>query len=258
MDALVVYRLDCEILGGMPFLTYNHIKLDFPSQLFNFFNGSSLPFNQSPMQGHKPNTTTVRAIRSCVVFPRDYIELPADEILNGQLAAIEPCDAARGAWPPPTVTPVVDGYVRLLNDSRNPVQVRKNQHVARIFSTNIIDSPRGPGACSFSPLIPNVTKLSRNKPDYDSTAISIDPDNLFSSAQRRKSCQLHASYDSVFDRYNDASGRLRAKINMDAVKPPPMKCSLPQYERKNLVLLQNKMDELERQGVLAKPEDHGV
>jgi hypothetical protein len=45
---------------------------------------------------------------------------------------------------------------------------------------------------------------------------------------------------------------------MGSVEPPPQKARIPSYNRENLEELQDKMDQLEKNGVLAKPEDVGV
>ena len=51
---------------------------------------------------------------------------------------------------------------------------------------------------------------------------------------------------------------MRAFINMGPVDPPPVKARLPSYNTEKLRLLQEKMDELEDLGVLARPEDVDV
>jgi len=58
--------------------------------------------------------------------------------------------------------------------------------------------------------------------------------------------------------YNDRSGRIRAKLNLGPVIPPPRKPKLPLYTQSQLQLIQEEADKLEELGVLAKPEDVGV
>ena len=58
--------------------------------------------------------------------------------------------------------------------------------------------------------------------------------------------------------YNESSGRIRARINIGIVHPPTKKLHVPNYSNSNLQLLQSKFDELERQGVFARPEDVNV
>jgi hypothetical protein len=95
-----------------------------------------------------------------------------------------------------------------------------------------------------------------------SSGISVDPDKQLLYEDKQCFHALHKQYDSVFDptigKYNDASGKVRAFINMGPVEPPAQKGRLPMYQRKDLETLQDKMDELEELGVLAKPESVGV
>ena len=51
---------------------------------------------------------------------------------------------------------------------------------------------------------------------------------------------------------------VRVYINMGPVEPLSRKARLPSYSPEKMHLLQNKMDELERLGVLARPEDINV
>ena len=79
--------------------------------------------------------------------------------------------------------------------------------------------------------------------------ISVDPNGQLPLNDCQRFNDLHAKFDSVFnpkiDKYNDASGKIRASINMGPVPPPTQKSRQPLYPRKELVELQEKMDELE-------------
>ena len=74
--------------------------------------------------------------------------------------------------------------------------------------------------------------------------------------------QLHADFDDVFQpvigRYNDFSGKVRARVNIGETKPPAKKLHAPNYCKNDLEALQDKFDELESQGVFVRPEDVGV
>jgi len=59
-------------------------------------------------------------------------------------------------------------------------------------------------------------------------------------------------------KYNGASGKIEAVVNMGPVLPPQRKGRLPHYNRDTLQELQHKFDELESVGVFAKPEDVNV
>ena len=65
-------------------------------------------------------------------------------------------------------------------------------------------------------------------------------------------------FEPTIDRYNDSSGRIRARVNIGTVHPLTQKLHIPNYSNSNLQLLQSKFDELERQEVFARPEDVNV
>ncbi len=54
------------------------------------------------------------------------------------------------------------------------------------------------------------------------------------------------------------AGPFKAIVNMGPVQPPQRKGCLPQYATDKLQMLQYKFDELEQQGVFARPEDLGI
>ena len=75
-------------------------------------------------------------------------------------------------------------------------------------------------------------------------------------------CLLYATgielFEPLIGRYNDASGKVRARVNLGKVMPPSRKLNVPLYDRNNLDLLQELFDWLEQQGVFARPEDINV
>ncbi len=103
------------------------------------------------------------------------------------------------------------------------------------------------------------------KQDYSkkiSDDINVDPQHQLTIQERRAFQDLHRRYDTIFNKhigkYNDYSGRIRARINMGPVEPPQHKARLPSYNTGKMQLLQAKLDELEELGVLARPENVGV
>ena len=94
------------------------------------------------------------------------------------------------------------------------------------------------------------------------TIISIDSDHQLSQSQCQVFHVIHRQYKEVFKsdigKYNDASVKLHAHINIGPVEPSTQKSRQPMYPRKDLNELQGKMDELKHLGVLAKPEDLNI
>ena len=61
-------------------------------------------------------------------------------------------------------------------------------------------------------------------------------------------------FNPQISKYNGASGKIEAFVNMGPTLPPQRKGRLPQYNKSNLDALQEKFDELEVAGIVAKPE----
>ena len=77
---------------------------------------------------------------------------------------------------------------------------------------------------------------------------------MIPESYRTKFRNLVKTFDEVFSPelpgYNGAFGKFEATINMGPVQPPQRKGRVPQYSRNNLEELQQKFDELEKQGVI--------
>ena len=92
--------------------------------------------------------------------------------------------------------------------------------------------------------------------------ISIDPDNLMSASWKRRFHSLCEKYSDIITpvpgKYNGAFGWTSTDINFSSKPPSVTKTYLPKYSHEMMHLLAEKMDTLERWGVLRKPEDLGI
>ena len=95
-----------------------------------------------------------------------------------------------------------------------------------------------------------------------SEMVVVDPDNILPPSIQQKLQDLYHDYENVFNsavaKYNGASGNIEGHVNMGPVQPPMRKGRLPSYNRSKLDELQHKFDELEENGVFAKPKQVGV
>jgi len=259
LDAVVVKDLDVAILGGIPFLKDNNIVLDIPHDQIIIDNKHIIKYNIS---SHAPDLTILRTqshlLRSPekhVIFPGEYVDLLAPSDLKHDIdIAVEPrSDSPWSTWPSPDITRIVAGHIRIPNLSTEPIAVGKHQHIAQVL---YVQDPHT--------LASDVHYCHLSSPAHKShlPEISIDPDNQLTHSEHDTFITLHNTYSRVFSsqlgKYNDASGTLRASINIGPIEPPSPKGRLPSYSRSNMNELQDKMDELEAAGILAKPEDVGI
>jgi hypothetical protein len=262
LEAVVVEELDCDILGGMPFLKSNEIVLDTPRDRIIVQGKHNISYAGNTHKEHVSKVChsqafLLRAGKQTVIWPGEYIQLEVpNDLCDGDKVAVEPRVDSSIEWITPTVTTPVGGCVRLPNLTNQPVEVQKHQHIVQAYRTS---------SSSFEahdvPL-PQPKPIQRPQLTMHSENVDVDPSNTLQSDEQRAFVQLHGRYDNVFNprigAYNDASGRVRAHINMGPVDPPVSKGYLPCYSKEKMVLLQQKMDELEDLGVLARPEEVGV
>jgi hypothetical protein len=266
LQALVVEELDCDILAGVPFMKQNGIVLDLPNDSIVIAGKYTVPYNKPSKKIYdtcsqsikRSQSFLVKADQQQVIFPGEYIELQSPTVQENTPIAIEPRgDTTHNDWIQPTLSQCIGGVIRIPNLSTNPVLVRKHQHMAQILYTSV-------GQEGNYKTLP--TGKSDHRPQkaqcFNSDSISIDPHHQLSIHEKRAFADLNIRYDNVFNKqiskYNDASGRVRAHINMGPVEPPQHKAHLPSYNSTKMNLLQSKMDELENMGVLARPEDVNI
>ncbi len=154
LEALVVEDLDVDILAGTPFMASNDIAVRPP-------NARSLLLE---LMCHRMVVFKVpKAVRACylirapsvnsTVWPGEFIEVDAPpELLKDSFLAIEPrADSVSSghlkhthAWPHPDIVQTVGGKLRLLNDTEDPLLIRKNNHFCQAHLTVSYPVPEPP------------------------------------------------------------------------------------------------------------------
>ena len=204
-----------------------------------------------------------RASRSVTLFPNNFISLKTKQNKNSSecFVALEPrTDSkvfASSQWPQVQIVKIIDHEIRILNSTTQPIYIPKNEQLCQIRATQIVDTKH----MSVNTPSNTKTKPTDTLPPF-SKHVNTDPDNQLTPEWKNKFIEVNHQFDSVFEptigRYNDASGRVRAHVTFGPVLPPSQKLHAPCYGRDNLQLLQDKFDELESNGVFARPEDVGV
>ena len=142
-----------------------------------------------------------------------------------------------------------------MNNTTESIHLKRNDHFCQICQTIDINATEQIIVDSRNKLHSTTINVSISS----LSAISVDPNKQLSPMWISNFQSLHTKYSSVFEsvigRYNDNSGKVRARVNIGTATPPTKKLKVPQYSRSNLLELQEKFDDLERQGVFARPED---
>ena len=203
-----------------------------------------------------------RASHSITIFPNDYLSLSTGNSFGNEFVALDPRESSNVVsmtnWPKVQIIKIIDNEIRLTNDTDYPIHVPKNEQLCNIRSAHIIDTE----LCVSEPAVPVVPVIRSSLTTRFSDAVQVDPNKQLSEKWSRAFRELHHNFDSVFEpsigRYNGYSGKLKARILFGSTAPPAKKLHAPTYSNQNLQLLQEKFDMLEAEGVLGRPEDHGV
>jgi hypothetical protein len=262
MDALVVEELDVPILAGTAFQRINDV---YPriSQQAVYIGNKKYPYSLNDSDDLTNRRVQAYPISTCfrtILWPNEYLELPLPPDLPDSQYAVEPRSCSivnRSAtvanlWPPPSITSAVGGKIRIGNDTKEPIHIKKNDQFCQIRA-------------SYSPQVVETVNVNASKVSHDVTpseSVSLDPDNLMNEETKSAFQDLlmkhSAVFDSKFPGYNGACGPIKAIVNIGPVQPPQRKGRIPLYNNSNLDLLQSKFDELESLGVFQKPEDLGI
>ena len=270
-DGLVVKNLDVDVLGSMPFLEDNDIGMR-PAKREIIIKGKyKIPYNNDTFGS---DSNAVRRSQSYVLHsPKQRtVVLPGESLCLSTppdtspdcVWALEPRAEISGNidWFEPQEVHSVNHEIYLQNQTQEPIMLNKQAHVCQVRA--IVDTERNPELYqSLEADAENYkTKPSCTDKILNSSSVVLDPDNVLPEQMAKKFVDLHRQYDHVFNdkisRYNGFSGSIEGNVNMGRVLPPQRKARIPQYSREKLNLLQNKFDELEREGVFAKPEDMGI
>ena len=270
LDALVVRQLDVDILAGNPFMVRNDIGVR-PAKHQIEIGGTEIISYSSPSRHtrqpsvRRTQSFLLRNPNRTVVLPGEYVQFstPSDAD-SDTLWALEPrldCPSnlprkPEDAWPPPQQIQSVDHVVRISNMTDSPILLKSGEQLCQVRHILPVETSTSPPtssrAASPSPAI--------CKPF--SPCVVVDPDGCLDQDTRDKFKALNLEFDDVFNpsisKYNGASGKIEAVVNIGPTLPPQRKGRLPQYNRNTLEELQDKFDELEAAGVFAKPEQVNV
>ena len=268
LHALAVDKLDVNVLAGNPFLVTNDIATR-PAKNQVVIGGSEIVYygqqtSNSASVIRRTQAYLLRCPRQQTLLPGDFVQLalPDDCEIDSQWA-LEPRVGSpanmhvkdTSAWPYAQNIEAVGRNVRVLNNTTDPILLRRHEHICQVRPIAIVDNA--------SPVPPGVTpsRATVHTGPF-SQHVTLDPDSCLSEDLRAKFVEINLQYDGVFSpvlsKYNGASGKIEAVVNMGPTLPPQRKGRLPHYNRETLCELQMKFDELEQAGVFAKPEDENI
>ena len=261
INALITDVLDCDVLAGCPFGMDNDVVVHLRAQKISIM-GETFPYGANlpaPASIRMAESVILRNDSSKVLYPGEYVEIHDNSLMEYEGdVSIEPRidSPLHGSWPSPTISRVIQGSVRIPNDTEEPIHLSRSKHFAQIRRVTTPVKSMDPPIIVQTPPVDNISK------EPFSRSILLDPDNQLTSSEKEGFHQLHLAYDNVFNKsfgtYNGASGPYKASIGLGPIEPPSTKPMLPMYPKSNMQLLQQEADKLEALGILARPEDLGI
>ena len=259
LDALVVKDLDpsIEVIAGIPFQTRNDIATRPKFKQIIIGGREVVKYDLESRSTHSVGVCLLRNGGRTVVLPGEYLEMSVATDSVDREVLVEPRREFE-EWLKPQETMVLAGKVRVMNDSNMPVKVDRHAHVAQVCQVAApeVGSKDGGAECGVS---------DRKKADSVrpfSAAVKVDPDQVLTVSQREACRRMLTRFDDVFDPaigcYNGASGPIKAVVNIGPALPPQRKGRVPSYSEEKLRRLQDKLDALEHEGVLVRPDKAGA
>ena len=194
------------------------------------------------------------------IYPEDQLiyKLP-NQFYNQKKVSISP-RPSNSFWIGSKLLDVSDGCVTLTNNLKYPIHLKRHEHIADIKAVKST----------------SIKKVLAHSDDYENfehyenwnfeenfiNDVSIDPDDKLNKYWKDKFHDLCVEFTDIINfrpsKYNGWYGEVDNSLDFATQPPPTNKIHMPKYNDKMNHVLADKMDQLEKWGVLAKPEDVGV
>ena len=273
---LVAQTMDSPVLAGMPFLERNDVSINYSSK--TIYLGDCCKMKYSAVKGSKrPGAACLRVSSQTCVLPGEKVSFQVPTpVSEGQLLAIEPRMTVPSDMPDwiqcDVISADADGCVTVQNTTSEPVVLSKHTQVCQVRPVLEVDMEEinyqiaQVNATAYTPKsVLNTPTISQKQSDSCYTALSsikLDPSKVLSKSDQARFHSVHKKHESVFSpgigRYNGYSGKFVHTVNVGEKIPPQFKGKVPIYNRNDQGILQDKFEELRREGVFARAEDVGV
>ena len=312
-DALVCENVGDVIIGGNPLLDQGINPVTYRNEIDIVTSSGEirkLPWRpQSCTTSSIPKIGILRPSDSVTLYPGDFLNIQAPpefrtfgdaEVLVRPRSTSKVYSVTMTAstykmdfFPPADYTWMIQGMIRLINNSSLPVIIPKHQHFADISLVTsganlfpLIKPPHLSQCLNPLPplpnqLHPNIHEMKRNQsmfkpsqelyprpkpvpPVLQPEQVALDPDNILDQKTRNNFASINKKYSHVFSSkpglYNGALGNLDAHLilNDNNVEPPSFPARKIVQSEKLDRIKQQLMDEMEADGLLVRPEDCGI
>ena len=285
-QCLIVDNLGCDILIGEPGKARNDIStvpmsksIVTTDQLSNKIvlayeelnSEQSFPlFSEEKSINNAPilKTTAVAKVNSVhTIYPRQCIHIPVPkEFKSESTILVQPTE--KSIFPVPGIRQIKHGMI-CLGNSTSEVQILKDDILVFTTVSGIHTDTR---ECLQTRKIYDLSKKAMKQFEFPHEnvqceegfleKVQIDPDNILSAEYKECFRDILVSYRDIITqvpgRYNGCYGQVNCALNLSNEPPPSIKPRSPNYSEDKLSIIADIMDDMEKWGVLVKPETLGV
>ena len=266
-QALVVPKLQSDFIAGLTFMKDNQVIQDVSRKTISIHDKkytvmATAPEATMPVQPQGSKIKPAHLAHICagtnkVLLPGQELEVPT-QMKNGQVVLVEGWHSNDTEWPEAHLCQVVNQKVSISNDTQEPISLGKKGQVntLKISQTELEDPKRTPPVPA-SYYQHNKAPSPASKPN-NIEKISWGKD--IPTAIRQQLDEAHTTYGAVFDEslkngYNGAFGPFVCKLNWaNETRPQSNKVRIVNYDHELKGLMQQVMDDLTEDGVLADPQ----
>ena len=271
--ALVVQNLLNPIIGGTTFLKDNAIVQDFNRGTISIHDRKHVVMDtqKESIMTISPKCNTLKPVHLATLETATRTLLPGQSVSisttmpEGSVVLAEPWHSNSYDWPSPTFCQVLQGKIRLDNNTQEPILLGRKGQVQTVKVSATVEkaplaTPPPSNYYTFSKheATPGVTKCAG--------LANISKISFGTMAKEVKEMldQGHKANSRVFDEslvggYNGYYGPFECKLNWASEQRPPCsKLRAVNYSHALMALQQEVMDDLTREGVMQDPHDLGI
>lgn len=253
--AIVTRNLHCDFVAGTNFMKENSVIQDITSNSITVHKKYTVSeTSKSLILPTQPNNLLLQNSHLNVILPNKEIEIKVP-YKDDTLLAVQPWHQNKSQeWPEPQICSVSNGQIKIKNQSKEPIILKKSNKVqVRTLSDN-----------TTNPQFFNMDRKLEEKKDQDNTGnIEINEEDVDPEILRYVK-DINHTYKDVFNNdlsvgYNHRFGKHIVELNWASPsRPPASKVQNINYDFETKKLLQEVCDDLTQKGVLAIPQDYNV
>lgn len=272
LPAIVCSDTDTEILAGMPFMKTNDVAVRPYTDEIILGGTEHIKYNPNGSYSKSLKRLTIHSEKQTVLLPGQHMQVKTPGF-SGEVA-VEPRwdlsynkqSSESSFWPHPEIAVVKEGVIDIENSTSEPILIHKSEPICNLLMQDILNSSNKQTWPIYDVNMSTYPTVSSLKPSTRSTVYSssviLNPEGVLSKDEESSFREILATFDNVFSpvtsTYNGHSGPCHVKVNVGSNPPPQTKGRVPFYSDTGLQELQDYFDDLERRGILSRPEEVGV